>query len=407
MEETADVTEAQEGEPLVLHLSADYPDDHRGHRKTTAIERLVTGAGYGEHVVFSLDRTSLPWRTHFFDCGIVNGARLYAYRYFGLPAGLGLARSMRTVAGRVARVMAQNHRRPDLIHAHKFSFEGIAGLKLTEDYGPKTRFFVSVRGESERKVLLYKPTYRSLMRRIAERADQIYHVSAWFCKIFHKYVPEQPVKERLLPNIVGNTSRDLPQSEPDNRFVSVFDLNYSKRKGLTDLLKGYSLFRQSHPDTGLDLIGPGSEASIAAAKKEIADLGLEDHVRLLGPMKADALFAALPHYLGMALISYNETFGMVYLEALFAGLPIVYGKNTGIDGYLDDVKAGVGVTPGDTDGIASALAELAENNSSYREAIKSSARVLHDRFNPDSILEGYRSDMQRLLMTDQPRRQSA
>jgi len=407
MEKTDDVSQPQESRPLILHLSADYPDDHRGHRKTTAIERLVTGAGYGEHVVVSLDRTSLPWKTHFIDCGLVGGVRLYAHRYFGLPMGFGLAASMRSVAKRVRRLMRDKHRQPALVHAHKFSFEGIAALKLVEHYGPHTRFFVSVRGESERKVLLFKPTYRSLMRRIAKRADQIYHVSAWFCKIYHRYVPEQPVKERLLPNIVANTARDLPRCTPQRRFASVFDLNYSKRKGLSDLLRGYKQFREVHDDIGLDLIGPGSAASIAAAKKEIAELGLEAHVRLLGPMKSDELFAVLPTYLGMALVSYNETFGMVYLEALFAGVPIIYGKDTGIDGYLDDVQAGSGVKPGDIDGIAAAFLDLTENNDHYRSEIAGAARILHDRFNPDMILEGYRTDMKRFLETEQDRRQTA
>lgn len=407
METTAEVSRATDTAPLILHLSADYPDDHRGHRKTTAIERLVTGAGFGEHVVVSLDRTSLPWKTHFIDCGEVSGVRLYAYRYFGLPMGLGLARSMRTVAARVLRLIKDNHRAPALVHAHKFSFEGIAGLELVEHYGAHTRFFVSVRGESERKVLLYKPTYRDLMRRIAKRADHIYHVSAWFCKTYHRYVPEQPVKERLLPNIVGNTTRDLPRCQPQQRFASVFDLNYRKRKGLTDLLRGFKQFRESHPSIGLDLIGPGSPDSVAAATREIAEFGLEGHVRLLGPMKSDALFAALPTYLGMALVSYNETFGMVYLEALFAGVPIVYGKDTGIDGYLDDMKAGAGVRPGDVDGIAAAFRELADNNAHYRQEIAASAQILHDRFNPDSILEGYRQDMQRFLDGGASERQTA
>ncbi|GAB4518245.1 MAG: glycosyltransferase family 4 protein [Roseibium sp.] len=402
MEENGETGAAQTADPLVLHLSADYPDPHRGHRKTTAIERLVRGAGYGRHIVVSLNRTSLPWKTHFIDCGDVGGVRLYAYRYFALPGGLGLARSMRIVAERVRKMM-EDHQPPALVHAHKFSFEGIAGLWLAEHYGPDTRFFVSVRGEAERKVLLFKPFYRGLMRRIAKRADRIYHISAWFLETYHRHIPEQPDKECLLPNIVDNTTREVPRTAPEDRFVSVFDLNMRKRKGMSDLLHGFKLFHEAHPDTGLDLIGPGSEESVAAARSKIGELGLEANVRLLGPMKSDDLFAALPRYLGMALVSYNETFGMVYPESLFAGVPIIYGKDTGIDGYLDDMRVGIGVRPGDVAGIASAFATLKQDNSAFRDAIADGVKRLHERFDPDSILAGYRADMRRFLQSTDER----
>ena len=389
--------------PFVLHLSADYPNPQQFHRRTTAIQRLVTGTEYGRHVVVTMDRTSLPWKASFKDCGEDKGVHLYSYRYFGLPMGLGLAMAMRRVARHVLKTMQAEHGSPALVHAHKLSFEGIAGLWLVEKFGPDTRLFVSVRGESERKILLFKPTYRNLMRRIAGRADKIYHISAWFRDTYHRYVPEQPEKERLLPNIVGNSTRKVPVKDPIPRFVSVFDLDMRRRKGMSDLLQGFATFRKEHPDIGLDLIGPGSPEAVEAAKKEIADLGLRDSVRILGPMNSKDLFEVLPTYLAMAMVSYNETFGMVYLEALFAGLPIIYGKDTGIDGYLDDIDVGIGVKPGDVAGIAAAFTDLAEKSDHFRNQIVASEQILHDRFNPAMILESYRQDLKAILNPAQQR----
>lgn len=403
MDTRTEFSEADTAAPLILHLSADYPNPQQFHRRTTAIQRLVTGTDYGRHVVVTMDRTSLPWKACFMDCGEDKGVRLYSYRYFGLPMGFGLAMAMRRVARHVLKTMKAEHGLPALVHAHKLSFEGIAGLWLVERFGPDTRLFVSVRGESERKVLLFKPTYRNLMRRIAARADKIYHISAWFRDTYHRYVPEQPEKERLLPNIVGNSTSKVPVKDPIPRFVSVFDLDMRKRKGMSDLLQGFAAFRKTHPGIGLDLIGPGSPEAVEAAKKEIADLGLGGSVEILGPMDSKTLFEVLPNYLAMALVSYNETFGMVYLEALFAGLPIIYGKDTGIDGYLDDIDVGIGVKPGDVAGIAAAFTDLAEKSDHYRNQIVASEQILHDRFNPAMILESYRQDLEAILNPAQQR----
>ena len=380
--------------PRILHVSADYPNPHRG-RTTTAIERLVRMAGVGEHVVMSLNRTVLPWKTYFIDCGEVDGVHLYAYRYFGFPLGLGLAPTMRRVARKIARVLEETDWRPDLVHAHKFAFEGIAGLWLAEHFGPGTRFFVSVRGESERNVFLRKPGYRGLMRRIAERADVIYHVSAWFRSTYHRYLPDQPAKERLMPNIVGNMAPDLPSVSPEPRFATVLHLDLRKRKGLSDLLRGFADFHKSNPGIGLDIIGPGDARNVEAVASEIRRLGLSDSVRLLGGMDSKTLFTRLPHYLALALPSHQETFGMVYLEALFAGIPILYSQDTGIDGYLDGIQAGVSVRAGNVAGISHALSELCRNNPSYRQAIRRSLEALHKRFDPDSIAAGYRADIER------------
>nr|WP_281435942.1 glycosyltransferase family 4 protein [Oricola nitratireducens] len=386
--------ETRHAGPRILHVSADYPNPHRG-RTTTAIERLVKSAGIGDHVVVSLNRTSLPWKTYLIDCGETDGIRLFAYRYFGLPMGLGLAAAMRRVARKIARVLEAEDWRPDLVHAHKFAFEGIAGLWLVEYFGPGTRFFVSVRGESERNVFLRKPGYRALMRRIAERADMIYHVSAWFLSTYHRYVPDQPAKERLLPNIVGNTVPDLPSVAAEPRFATVLHLDLRKRKGLSDLLRGFADFLKSNPGIGLDVIGPGDAANIEAVTGEIRQLGLSDSVRLRGGMDGKTLFTHLPHYLALALPSHQETFGMVYLEGLFAGIPILYSRGTGIDGYLDGIQAGVPVEAGNVAEISQALTELYRNNSSYREAIRQAGKALHERFDPGAIAAGYRSDIDR------------
>ncbi|WP_165784539.1 glycosyltransferase [Zhengella mangrovi] len=378
--------------PLVLHLSADYPDPYRTPT-TTAVERLVAGATEARHVVVSLFRTTNPLGTYFRDCGETGGVRLFACCYFGPPGGIGLAAVMRHTARRIARVLADNGLEPDVVHAHKFAFEGIAALWLVEKCFPGAALFVSVRGEAESKVFRYKPGYMPLLRRIAGRAKRVYYVSAWFRPLMEGRLGIDPEKQALLPNIVGNTRMHISPLDPEPRFVCVLNFDIRKRKGLEHLLAALARVRARHPQIGLDLIGGGSAESVTAVKEMIRQQGLDDAVRLLGRLDNAAVTEALPRYLGLALPSFNETFGMVYLEALFAGIPILYGRGTGIDGYLDGLDVGAAAEPGNVPEIAAALEYILDRNADLRRTIAAAAGEMHDRFDRNAILARYNADI--------------
>nr|WP_198338279.1 glycosyltransferase [Labrenzia sp. VG12] len=378
--------------PLILHLSADYPSPHRGPT-TTAVKRLVEGIPEADHLVVSLFRTSDPRKVRFIDCGTQNGVRLIAYRYFAPPMGMLLAHCMRAVARRVLRFLETEKLRPSTVHAHKFAFEGIAALWLVDNCGYELRMLVSVRGEADQKVLLYKRTYRRLLQRIADRADLIYHVSAWFRPTMNRYLDISPSKQTLLPNIVANTTTPPASHPAEPRFVCVLNLDIRKRKGLRDVLVAYAEFQKTHPNIGLDIIGHGRPESVDDVTRQVRDLDLEQNVRLIGRLSGEELFVRLPSYLALVLPSFNETFGMVYVEALFAGIPILYGRGTGIDGYLEDLLVGVAVTPGKTSEILQALGELSGNNTAYREAISNARGILFERFAQVNILNRYRADL--------------
>lgn len=378
--------------PLVVHISADYPTAHRG-LTTMAVKRLVTNTPDADHVVFSLNRTGNPFDEAFHDCGLDEGVRVFAYRYFAPPLGIGLAASMRRVARRIEAVLKAEGLHPDVVHAHKFAFEGIAGLDLARRLGDRTRLFVSVRGEAEDKVLRFKPQYRALLQAILDRASRVYYVSAWFAPVLHAKLSVDPGKERLLANIVGNTGSAIPVQNPQPRFACVLYLHNYKKKRLEDLFAAFAILRRSHPGIGLDLIGGGDEDSIRTIEAMIAQNGITDAVRILGAMDNAEITKTLPTYLGMALPSVNETFGMVYLEALFAGIPILYCKNTGIDGYLEGINAGIGVTQKSVPEIAEGLKQLVDNNAAYRQSIQSHADLLHARFDKEAIIAMYRDDL--------------
>ena len=57
-----------------------------------------------------------------------------------------------------------------------------------------------------------------------------------------------------------------------------------------------------------------------------------------------------------AMPSWSETFGLVYIEALTQNVRLLYSKNDGIDGLLDNV--GIAVDPQSVDSIATGLRKI-------------------------------------------------
>jgi glycosyltransferase involved in cell wall biosynthesis len=173
----------------------------------------------------------------------------------------------------------------------------------------------------------------------------------------------------------------------------VLNLDTRKRKGLRWLLDGVAVATKTHPEIRLDIIGGGSEQSVAAVTGMIGRRGLDKIVRLVGPLSNDVLLARMPSYRGLVLPSLNETFGMVFVEALFAGLPIVYTAGTAIDGYIDDLDVGIAVGPRDVDAIGAAMIELWTRSDTFRANIAAAAPELFAIFDPKRSIAAYRCDV--------------
>ncbi|WP_193227606.1 glycosyltransferase [Aureimonas psammosilenae] len=383
-----------DGRPTILHLSIDFNDPHRAST-TTAIEWFVA-----EHVkdfdtvVVSMTRQSDPRQTYLHDCGVMNGSRVFAFGYHGLPFGIALFPSMWLAARRIRKLLDQEGIRPDLIHAHKLGFEGISAWVLSRWY--KIPFFVSLRGEVETKIFRRKPDYRPLLRRIVRDAKRVYHVSAWFRDEFHRHVPPMP-HERLLPNIVRNIKPEIATVPAGNRFVTIMNLDIWRKKGLHTLLDGLALALRERPGIALDIVGSGKEESKAAASALVKKAGVEENVRFLGRLDNAALIERLPTYRGLLLPSSNETFGMVYVEALFAGIPVMHTKGTGIDGYLDNLDVSIGVPEGDAAAVAAAILRMDRETEAYRARLTASASELFTRFDKERMVANYRADVAEAL----------
>jgi len=374
----------------ILHLAVDYNTPQRP-RTTTAIEWMVDELTDYDNVVIAYRRRPRLTRLGVTECA-APGGRLFDFPYFGLPLGLGLKHAMRAAARRTIALLDREGIRPDLVHAHKLTFEGIAGWYIARHF--RVPLFVSVRGEVETKVVRNKPELRPFLRRLCRDAEKIYFVSAWFRDEFRRHIPGLDQKQRLLPNIVRNIAPTIPRSDPEgNRFVSIFNLDTWKRKGLIWLLDGFARAVARDATLHLDLIGGGTAESVANAERLVAKYGLAQHVTLLGRIANADLLAMLPGYKALLMPSLNETFGMVYVEALFAGVPVLFTEKTAIDGYLDGLDVARAVPPRDAAAIAEAIIALSHDHRALRRNISEAAPQLFERFDPRRSLELYRVDV--------------
>lgn len=380
--------------PLVLHITGDYPDGVRPPT-TEAVKRLIDRQPALDHVVFSLMRHADPRREYLIVCpDPAPNQKLFAYGHFGLPLGVGLHRSFSAVARRIDAALSSHGLWPDLVHSHRLTFDGIAGDLLARQY--RIPHIVSVRGEVESKVLAAKPHYRPLIRRIASEAARVLYVSAWFRPRLERLAPTVAGTGRLFPNIVANVRDRIVPAPAGNRFITAARLDAWRMKGIDRLIRAMAEAGDRLGDMKLDVYGTGRPKSVAAVERLIRAQGLADRVILKGTVSNADFLARLPSYRALALPSRNETFGMVYTEALFAGVPILYGRNSGIDGFLDGLHLGVAVEPTSVRSISDGLVDLAVRCDILRETIAEAAPELHRRFAPEPHLLRYEADVREL-----------
>lgn len=378
----------------IIHLAVDYNTPYRP-RTTMAVEWLVDELSGFDNVVIAMLRSAKAGSSpRWIECAVPAGAgaaRLFHFAYFGLPWGIGLHRAMRKTAQRIITLLEREGICPRLVHAHKFTFEGLAGWYVARHFN--VPLFVSLRGEVETKVFRAKPLLRPFLRRVAHDAARLYFVSAWFEPLFHGYVPGAAAKERRLPNIVRNITPRIAIRTPDKGLVTVLNLDTRKRKGLSYLLDAMTIAVREQPELTLDIIGGGSATSVRQSAAMIEQRGLGDSVRLIGSLTNADLLERLPRYRGLALPSLNETFGMVYVESLFAGVPVLYTARTAVDRYLDGLGVAVVTPPRNSPAIAVGLLELWRHSERFRENIIRAAPALFATFDPAAIMARYRDDV--------------
>lgn len=350
----------------ILHLTFDFPDKIHSS-KTKAVKNLVSSQDKYDNLVISMNRTTNPLADYspiFYDSCI-------AMRVFGMPFGIGLTTWMYFASKKLLRIIRSKSTEITLIHAHKLSFEGIIAFWLSKWLS--VPFIITVRGDSDLKVIKSKRMLRPFYRKILNKASNVVFLAPWTKVQMDYYFKGLGLNDTgiLLPNIIDIKQNNVPGVEKRNkRFISVFRLDNYKRKNVKRIIKAFDRLHQDYPEIGLDILGPGPEKSRQIIQKFIDSCKYPLNFNILGPMGHDDLLKHYGNYMGFVLPSNPETFGMVFIEALNAGLPIIYAKNSGVDGLFDGAKIGIKVKSTSVEEISDALRHIYLENQDYMKAVQ-------------------------------------
>ena len=175
----------------------------------------------------------------------------------------------------------------------------------------------------------------------------------------------------------------LPYTSPERREPVVLAVGrLIEKKGFADLIEAAAILTREGAAFRCEIVGEGEERDALAAR--IAELGLEDRVRLLGARTSEQVQA---HMRACAVLAVpcvvagdgdRDGLPTVLLEAMALGTPCVGTDVTGIPEALVDEVTGLGVPQRDPAALAAALQRLL-TDAALRVRLAEAARALVER----------------------------
>jgi glycosyltransferase involved in cell wall biosynthesis len=371
----------------VVHISADYPDQFAPN-KTAAIANLVNGAPGFRHVIYSLNRANGL-------SGITAsqfGEDRICVVYRAPPMGLLLRTRLDHVASWIQADLAARHIGPDVIHAHKFTIEGLIGLRLKEAFGCPV--VCNIQGNTDTRVAAVRPDLHFVYRTLAQESVFILSFAPW-CGPAMERILGARLRYETLP--VGTTCDALlaPVQCEAPRLVSLFHLDGWRGKGADTLARAITLVARGEPDLTLDIYGGGSAEQTGALLASIRRRADPARIRLMGPLPRDRVQATLNGYSAFVMPSRRETYGLAFVEALFSGTPVVYPRGRAIDGILPESEIGAGCDPSSAHDLARAIRHVLDNQAALKARIAAAqAAGALDHLRLDHVTARYRQILQ-------------
>ena len=163
----------------------------------------------------------------------------------------------------------------------------------------------------------------------------------------------------------------MTDGNPDD-FLMVYVGRLGAEKRLKDIKD--IMARMKSTNARLCIVGKGPQEP--ELRKHFADGG---NTVFTGQLSGDDLSAAFASADAFVMPSDSETLGFVVLESMASGVPVVGARAGGIPDIIDDWKTSFLVDPGDTEGFAERLEELASDRK-LREEMGRAARAEAERW---------------------------
>jgi glycosyltransferase involved in cell wall biosynthesis len=349
----------------ILHLSADYPDP-LGPAKTRAVANLLPLVPEHEHIVYSLNR--VDWRLGIAAVGFEDAAGQghRAVAYGAPPAGLFLERFLHRLADWILADLAARGLRPDMVHAHKLSVEGLAGGRIAEALG--VPLLISVQGNSDLKIVGAKRDLRPRYRALWHGAAAVFPFAPWAAQGLAALLGPRDGPTTPLPCPAAAAETRLAPVPAGPVVVTAFHLAHWRNKNADGLFRAVALAADEVPDLRLHVLG-GGDAEAFARLSRLAERLAPGRVVFEGAVPHDRIAARLNAAAAFALVSHRESYGMVFAEALLAGTPCLIPAGAGIDGYFPDSPAVMAVPSRDVAAMARGLVRLVRVQAEAKAAL--------------------------------------
>jgi sugar transferase (PEP-CTERM/EpsH1 system associated) len=326
-------------------------------------ERLI---GDGFEVVQLHRRAGFDWRCvrrlgRFLEANNVQVVHAHQYTPFAYAAATRLF-------GRRPRIVFTEHGRfyPDMTSRKRRAFNRLVVSRLDR--------LVAV-GESVRQALIEKEGLP------ASRIQVIYNG-----------IDLEPVK--LTPRQRSELRKVMGASDEDFLVVQVARLDTIKDHPTA--LRVIAAASREDSSLRLAIVGDGPEK--ANIERQVHELSLNKHVRLLGKRDDVAhLLAAADAFL---LTSVSEGIPVTIIEALAAGVPVVATAVGGVPEVIDDGISGLLAPAGDVSALAVALLRLARDAALQEKFACEGAKRASERFSEDRMIERYASIYRDILHCD-------
>lgn len=217
----------------------------------------------------------------------------------------------------------------------------------------------------------------------------------------------------VLPNFVHGTQPPDPGSVHQMRqrleieegaFVVVTVGTVGWRKGTFDILEAIPAVEKKDPTTRFILVGGEEKAGewdqlMAIVQRD----DLETFVRFTGEIPRSNIAGILALGDVFLLPSYIEGMPISIIEAMRAGLPVIASRVNAIPDLIRDGVSGILISPGDPDGIASAVLTLKETPLLRRRLAQGARKAFEERFEFAVAMARLRSVYEQMLAPGIPR----
>lgn len=316
----------------------------------------------------------------------IDGVKIYA---LNLPLGRIPKIILRVISklglDYLYKIIAKEHGKPDIIHAHFSSIGYIASIL-------KEKFNIPL-VLTEHLSTLMKSTISKDVFRVAHsaysKADKLITVSPELKNVINEKFNKNAI---YIPNIVDTKIFSYSGEQKRNffSFISIGSLIYRKRMDLT--IEAFIDAFRHNDKVSLTIFGEGPERS--KLEELIRDNNMEKQIKLMGMQSRNVISDHLKKSDCFVLASQAETFGVVYIEAMASGLPVIATRCGGPSSFVSEDN-GVLIKVDNQKRLSQAMVNMYNNIDKYNR--KSISEETIKKFSSQSIAKLITNEYKKIL----------